>query len=119
MKKAVDVSHKDEDFKLFLTPRVDDKGVIDLYIEPEVFSLAEKSTSVISESGSTIIIGGLFKDIMIQVERKFPLLSDIPIIRDVPLGDLPILGVPFRGQKNKERKTEIIIFITPNIIENE
>jgi len=51
------------------------------------------------------VIGGLFKDIMMESTRKIPLL-----------GDLPLLGFAFRNKAQQIRRTEIIIFLRPKII---
>ena len=67
----------------------------------------EGKSGVIVEllSGSTIIVGGLFKNVRVESQRKIPFL-----------GDLPMVGFAFRKQGKKLKKTEVIIFITPKIV---
>lgn len=52
-------------------------------------------------NGSTIVIGSLLKDVIVESIRKIPLL-----------GDLPFLGFAFRNQGTKMGKSEVIFFIS-------
>ena len=115
-KAYVDRNGNKEEFKLYLTPKSYKDNVIDMSVVPEVFSLEEQPADVPVEDGSTIVIGGLFKTVTVETERKIPLLSDIPLIRDVPFEDIPILGFPFRNAKRHERMTEIIIFLSAETV---
>lgn len=101
-----------EDLKFYLKPvRVEDQKIV-VHIKPEVFSLAEKAIEMTVEDGSTIVIGGIFKDVTVETERRIPLISDIPLIRDVPFEEIPFLGFAFRNSNRSQRKTEMIIFVT-------
>ncbi|MBI4372434.1 MAG: type II and III secretion system protein, partial [Candidatus Omnitrophica bacterium] len=62
-------------------------------------------TTVIVKSGETLVVGGLIKDSESKLQRKLPLL-----------GDIPILGALFRSEQIDFRKTELVIFLTPHII---
>jgi len=57
------------------------------------------------QSGDTIIIGGLMREDITEVNKKIPLL-----------GDIPILGKPFRYRDIQTSERELLIFITPHII---
>ena len=50
-------------------------------------------------------IGGLIQNEHHKTERRVPYL-----------GDIPILGYPFRGIFENKRRTELVIFITPTIV---
>lgn len=56
--------------------------------------------------GDTLIIAGLIQN----NESKY--VSKIPI-----LGDIPILGILFKSVEFNESQTELVIFITPSIVE--
>ncbi|MBF0484629.1 MAG: hypothetical protein HQL25_08015 [Candidatus Omnitrophica bacterium] len=68
-----------------------------------VYGVDEKVEMQVAK-GSTLIIGGLFKNTIIESMRKIPLL-----------GDIPFLGLAFRTQGHAQRKTEIVVFIKPLI----
>jgi len=63
------------------------------------------NTSVLVENGDTIVLGGVFREETTTTETKTPLL-----------GDIPYLGRLFKRTNNANRRTELLIFITPRII---
>jgi len=65
----------------------------------------EIDTSVLVENGETIVLGGVFREETTLIETKTPFL-----------GDLPYLGRFFKRTENSNRRTELLIFITPRII---
>jgi general secretion pathway protein D len=65
----------------------------------------EVTTSSIVMNGETVIIGGLSKDKVSDELIKIPLL-----------GDIPILGIPFRHTSTKHNKTSLVIMLTPYIV---
>ncbi|OQX38706.1 MAG: fimbrial protein [Oceanospirillales bacterium LUC14_002_19_P2] len=65
----------------------------------------EVQTKVLVNDGETLVIGGIFNNILTKGESKVPLL-----------GDLPGVGSLFKRTTNKEVKNEVLIFITPKII---
>jgi len=65
----------------------------------------EVATSSIVMDGETVIIGGLSKDKVSDELIKIPLL-----------GDIPILGIPFRHTSTKHNKTSLVIMLTPYIV---
>jgi len=68
----------------------------------------EVTTNVIVRNGRTIVIGGLFRD-DIQLKRE-----------QVPgVGDLPGIGTAFRSTNDTTVREEVIILITPHIIDHE
>ncbi len=107
---------------LSLTPQISDDGWITMDISPVITRLVDsvagpdgatapevdiKQTSslVRMRENSTVIIGGLIQNERHKTERKVPLL-----------GDIPVLGYPFRGTFENKRRTELVIFITPTIV---
>jgi len=68
----------------------------------------ELATSVLVENGQTVVLGGIF-----QEERNFD-TTKVPV-----LGDVPVLGTLFRRRATTDEKRELLIFITPNILDNQ
>jgi type IV pilus assembly protein PilQ len=62
------------------------------------------TTEVAVESGMTVVIGGLIKDKTLESD------SGIPILKSIPL-----LGWLFKNKKKSNEKTELLIFITPEL----
>jgi len=66
----------------------------------------ELRTNIIVKDGETVVIGGLFRDVVTTSKSQVPLL-----------GSLPLLGAAFRGTEDKVSREEVIILLTPHIIE--
>jgi len=62
-------------------------------------------TEVLVENGGTVVIGGIYE----QQDRTD--ITKIPFF-----GDLPLLGVLFRHTTTSTNKTELLVFITPRIV---
>lgn len=71
-------------------------------------SFSEKSikTNVVAANGSTIVLGGLINTQNAKDIDKIPLL-----------GDIPILGFLFTSKSFREGKSELVFFITPEIVD--
>lgn len=67
----------------------------------------EVNANVLVSDGETIVIGGVFSNIQSKSVEKVPFL-----------GDLPFLGRVFRRDMVQDQKSELLIFITPRIINN-
>ena len=65
-------------------------------------------TEVIVENGGTIVIGGIYTQDTSNTTTKVPFL-----------GDVPVLGYLFRSNERKDNKTELLVFITPRIINDQ
>jgi len=116
--------YKDVGISLDITPHISQGGLVRLEIESEFTKLIEGVTgtsvntpttakrqaqTVVSiKNGSTIVIGGLIRDDKTTIEKKIPLL-----------GDLPLVGGLFRYQKDQLQKTNLLIFITPYILSSQ
>jgi type IV pilus assembly protein PilQ len=66
----------------------------------------ELSTSVLVNNGETIVLGGIFQDERNRKEDRVPYLSSIPVV-----------GNLFKRRSNESRKRELLIFVTPTIVE--
>lgn len=67
----------------------------------------ELGTKVLVENGQTVVLGGIFQDDRRTTRTKVPML-----------GDVPVLGVLFRRRTNHEQKRELLIFVTPTILDD-
>ena len=65
----------------------------------------EVNAKILVADGETIVIGGVFSSETSKGQQKVPFL-----------GDLPILGRAFRRDITSESKTELLVFLTPRII---
>ena len=105
--------------------KIDDNGFISLRVSPKVsvpapagvqngvpiFNITERalsSGSVRLRDGQTLILSGVIQDSDRQQVSKLPLL-----------GDLPLLGKLFRGSSQTREKTELIILVTPSLIQDD
>ena len=107
--------------RLLVTPHVGPDSVVILSVQPEISEIVEyrgqfnerpvtstrsATTHVDLKSGETIMIGGLIKNLSLVTERKVPIL-----------GDLPLLGYFFRHKAKTEEKVDLMIFITPHLLD--
>ena len=63
-------------------------------------------TQVLVENGQTVVLGGIY-----ETERR-ETITKVPF-----LGDIPAVGVLFRSKQVQNDKTELLIFVTPRILE--
>ena len=116
---AATVSFKDAVLSLEVTPQItpDDKIIMDLEVKKDSVGAVVSnvpsidtqsiSTQVLVSNGETAVLGGIFQ----QTER-----SDVD---KVPFfGDLPVLGNIFKRRTTQSDKTELLIFITPKIMDD-
>jgi type IV pilus assembly protein PilQ len=68
----------------------------------------EVNAKVLVSDGETIVIGGVFSNTQIRSVDKVPFL-----------GDLPFLGRMFRRDVVQDNKSELLIFLTPRIMNNQ
>ncbi|MHC4595779.1 MAG: type II and III secretion system protein, partial [Planctomycetota bacterium] len=80
------------------TAELNDDGVPDE-------TTTELKTNILVKDGETIVIGGLFRDVVVSTRKQIPLL-----------GDLPIIGAAFRSTDDTTQRQEVIIMLTPHII---
>jgi len=114
------VARQEIGVKLEITPQINEGDAVILELSQEVSSVAGATstdivinkrtinTSVLVESGSTIVIGGLIDDDIQESSQKVPLL-----------GDIPIVGYLFRSQATTKTKRNLMVFIRPTIVRDE
>ncbi|MBW1878695.1 MAG: hypothetical protein JRJ84_10075, partial [Deltaproteobacteria bacterium] len=122
------VSYQREDVatELTITPRINSSNEVTLEVTATVSEIEEDSqgldvsqagfitskreieTTALVRDNQTMVLGGLVGVTDTEVETKVPIL-----------GDLPLLGALFRGSSTIARRTNLMIFLTPHIIETE
>jgi type IV pilus assembly protein PilQ len=111
---------------LVVRPSVNKDNFITLSVKPEISNkvsdfhftfngadvtspIIDKRTldsSVLIKSGDTLAIGGLLSDQVSKSKTKVPIL-----------GDIPVLGYAFQSHDNERHKRNLLIFVTPSIID--
>jgi len=112
------VEFLDTGTRLVFRPYIGDDGYIrmDIYPKDSTAELniegvpdettTELKTNIIVRDGETIVLGGLFRDVVTSMRDQIPLL-----------GDIPIIGALFRGTTDLTQREEVIILLTPHIID--
>jgi general secretion pathway protein D len=116
------IEYRDTGVVLEITPRVNASGLVVLDIIQEVSNAIPTETSTISsptiqqrriqttvvvQSGETVALGGLIRDIRSDSVSGIPFLSEIPI-----------LGNLFKTNAETTLRTELLVLITPRVIHN-
>jgi type IV pilus assembly protein PilQ len=111
------VDFLDTGTKLTFRPYIGDDGYIRMDIHPKDSSgtlkannipdeqSTELATNIMVKDGQTIVIGGLFRDVVVTSRSQIPLL-----------GDLPLIGALFRRTTDTNQRQEVIVLLTPHII---
>ena len=63
-------------------------------------------TQVLVRDGQTVVLGGIY-----ETERR-ETINKVPF-----LGDIPVVGAAFRNKQTTNNKAELLIFVTPRILE--
>jgi general secretion pathway protein D len=123
---VVSFQREDVAITLEVTPRVNSSNYVTLEVKVEAQEIAEDDqglsaaasggptttkreleTVALVEDNQTMVVGGLVGSTDTEVETKVPIL-----------GDLPVLGALFRGSRTISRRTNLLIFLTPHIIDD-
>ena len=117
------VEYQDIGIILRVTPFITSDGMVEMIVSPEISALSDQTvpisdtvnspvidkrsadTVVVTPTGKTVVIGGLISTQKIEQDRKVPLL-----------GDIPLLGLAFKRTVKTDTKTELLIFLTPQVI---
>lgn len=119
---------EDKGIKITLTPFISPEGYVTLNIKPEyateagrVYATGETGANELQATllsrrnldiknvrirdGETLVLGGMVQEEDAKTVKKIPLL-----------GDLPLIGAAFRSESTSKTKSELVIMITPKII---
>jgi general secretion pathway protein D len=122
-----EVTYTNLGITLDVTPRISANDTINLKVIPEVSSIFDTvervvastvnqadvydvrriDTRVLIPSGNTLVMGGLLRDRTRNGNTKVPVL-----------GELPLLGLLFRQDSKERDKINLMVFITPTIVED-
>lgn len=116
------IDRMDVGIKLKVTPHVNPNREITLVLNPAIEAIVdagpasqqfaptiarrEIKTTITVPDRATVVISGLIREDKARRERKIPLL-----------GDIPWLGWLFRYQTDTTRRNNLLVFVTPRIIE--
>jgi general secretion pathway protein D len=124
------ITYDDIGIILRVTPYISNNNTVQMDVAPEITTLTGESvavsfgadgstnatapvyatrsaeTSVVVPSGATVVIGGLMEDQITDNVQKVPWL-----------GDIPVLGLLFKRTVKSKTKTELLIFLTPNVVQ--
>ncbi len=115
------VQYRDTGVVVHVTPQVNSAGLVNMTLSQEVseidsatqlqgivsptFSTREAETTVVVQSGETIVIGGIIQETNRKTESGVPFLMDVPL-----------LGQLFRSSGKDKDRTELIVLITPYVV---
>ncbi|XKH00049.1 type IV pilus secretin PilQ family protein [Marinobacter nauticus] len=117
---ATSVSFKEALLALEVTPQItpDDKIIMDLVVSQDSrgevtagipsINTNEVATQVLVANGETVVLGGIFQSEVATQVTKTPFL-----------GDIPYLGRLFKRTEKIDERAELLIFITPKIVETD
>ncbi len=123
-KDGIGIEYREFGVKLDFTPTVMNSGRISMKVRPEVSDLSSAGairvsgisvpsistrraeTTIELGSGQSFAIAGLIQNNVVQDASKFP-----------GLGDLPILGALFRSEQFRHEETELLIVVTPYVVQ--
>lgn len=119
---ATTVSFKEASLSLEVTPQItpDSRIIMEVKVtkdEPDYLNAVlgvppikknEVNAKVLVNDGETIVIGGVFSNTQSKTTAKVPFL-----------GDVPYLGRLFRSDTVSEAKSELLVFLTPRIMNNQ
>jgi general secretion pathway protein D len=119
------IQYTDVGIILRVTPFITSDGMVEMILSPETSSVSptdkvqiqnstfapvidkrSADTVVVTPNGQTVIIGGLMQNQKTSSESKIPFL-----------GDIPLLGNLFKRKTKADVQTELLIFLTPHIIQ--
>ena len=112
------IQRKDVGLTLRIKPQITEGSAIKMEIFQEVSNVAQRgeardivtntrslSTTIVAENNQMVVLGGLIQDDISNNVQKVPLL-----------GDVPILGQLFRYKNRTRRKTNLLVFLRPQVI---
>lgn len=116
------ISRQNVGISLKVKPQITDGSTVRLDIAQEVSSLDPNvkdlsdavtktrriKTSVLVEDQQILVLGGLIQDKMQQTTAKVPFL-----------GDIPLLGAVFRSERSANDKTNLMVFLRPQVLHDQ
>jgi type IV pilus assembly protein PilQ len=116
---ATSIAFRKANLKLEVTPQITPDGNVILTVDVNKDSVGVQTTAgfaidtkhvqtqVLIDNGGTVVIGGIFQQTLNKQDDKVPLL-----------GDIPVFGNLFKSTQQTNNKTELLIFLTPKIVDD-
>lgn len=121
------ISYSNLTVRLDVTPRISANNYVNLRVSPHImrldhvgtflangqpfdipiFDTRSLDTTVMIPSGNTLVMGGLMQDDQRDQNTKVPIL-----------GDIPLLGHAFRSDTKTRQKNNLLVFVTPTIVQD-
>ena len=119
------IERKDVGITLRMTPQINESDYVRLEIFQESSQVTDSpegltasqvgvttskrnaQTIVVVKDRQTVVLGGLMQDNSSVVESKVPIL-----------GDVPVFGALFKSSSRKNKKTNLLLFLTPYVIKD-
>ncbi len=92
--------------KIQLSLKIHQDAVGEMYNGVPSIETNRINTQVVVNNEETLILGGIYRDEIWESESKVPFL-----------GDLPFVGALFRQQIQRQEKVELLVFITPKLLQ--
>jgi type IV pilus assembly protein PilQ len=114
---AASIAFRKANLKLEVTPQITPEGAVVLELDIAKDSVGQVTTAgyaintkhvktqVLVDNGGTVVIGGILETSDKQDEARVP-----------GLASLPVLGKLFQSEQVTQRKTELLIFVTPRVL---
>ena len=117
-----EIQYRNTGILLEISPRINAGGLVTLEVKQEVSDAVDTVSSGIDaptiqqrtiestvaiQSGQSVILGGLIRDNRSDTDSRVPLL-----------GNLPIVGKLFGTSTSRDRRTELLVILTPHVIAN-
>jgi general secretion pathway protein D len=121
----INVTYTEVGIILNVTPYIGADGNVEMILQPQISSVSttesqalsadvsapyidirSADTVVVTPDAQPVVIGGLIANTKSSNDSKVPLL-----------GDIPLLGALFRSSNKNDEKTELLIFLTPHIVQ--
>ena len=122
----VNVTYTDVGIILNVTPFIGANGLVEMIVQPQISSIdgtksqaigngasapylniRSADTVVVTPDAEPVVIGGLISNESNSSDKKIPFL-----------GDIPLLGNLFKTSAKSAAKSELMIFLTPHIVES-
>lgn len=97
------------DGQIIMTVKINKDTPVDCTVKDETTKCIQTknlNTQAMVENGGTLIVGGIYE------EENGNTLTKIPL-----LGDIPVIGNLFKTRQNSQNRRELLIFITPRIMD--
>jgi len=120
---VLNVAWRDIGVNINVTPTIENNGLVRLAfteldvtdivrvdnirgIDLPVFSTRKQTGHVLVPDGQALVVGGLSSRVVLRSERRVPVI-----------GQLPVIGIPFRGTNAQATNNHLLIFVLPTIVD--